>query len=72
MGGAIVRIRDHFSNRSPYVLETTPTRERRGGYPKDHVWSESYRSKQAGLAAILKNAESGKVRRRFPITYYYA
>ncbi len=57
-----------FQHRSPYVWNYTD-KGTTGGYPKDHVWSESYRSKQAGLAAILKTLKVQSPQ-EIPITYY--
>ena len=40
-------------HRSPYVWNYTD-KGTTGGYPRDHEWKETYQSKQAGLASVLK------------------
>lgn len=45
--------RDHPGFRSPYLWGYTK-HYTKGGFPRDHVWSPTYVSKQAGLAAVIK------------------
>jgi lysozyme family protein len=44
--------RSHPGYSSPYLWNFTQYYAG-GGFPKDHVWSDTYRSKQAGLASMI-------------------
>ena len=57
-----------FQHRSPYVWNYTD-KGTTGGYPMDHVWLETYRSKQAGLAAVLKTLKLQSPQ-EIPIGYF--
>jgi lysozyme family protein len=46
--------RGHPGFRSPYLWNYTQHYER-GGYPRDHEWSDSYVSRQCGVVVIIKS-----------------